>query len=231
MSPTSRNVLMIGGALILIALLLICGPLSDRLGDSGQGVHEAPPVAAGPPPDAIRTTDLVEAVAAGALVGRSMQEPEVAAASEDAAPVEAPVAVPVPVVSETPGSEGGGRPLPLVSAAAPMPIVASEEISGVAPAEQAAGAFDDQLASLLTSNDELAGPGPAVDRFPPPVAAAGAPLALDSAAQSFGFASGKLLQPCDSPGSGCRTVISGQNGGGGGVFLPSPPVLPPRGAS
>ena len=49
MSPTSKNALKIGGALILIALFLVCGPLRDRLGSGGKNVEEPPSVATGPP--------------------------------------------------------------------------------------------------------------------------------------------------------------------------------------
>ncbi|MBC8188150.1 MAG: hypothetical protein H8E78_08115, partial [Proteobacteria bacterium] len=61
MSPTSRNTLMIGGALILIVLLLVWGPLEDRFGTGGSKVDETPPVAAGPPADS-----------AGALAGAEL---------------------------------------------------------------------------------------------------------------------------------------------------------------
>ena len=139
MSPTSRNTLMIGGALILIALMLVCGPLSDRLGLGGKGVEEAPSVAAGPPVEEAEDELAVVAEVAGAAAG-----------------------------------------------------------AGVA-----ASAFDDTMAS----SDGLSAAGPVVDRFAPPVAAAdGSPLALAAAAQPFGIDSGNLLQPCDSPGSGCQNL-------------------------
>jgi hypothetical protein len=71
MSPTSRNTLRIGGALILIALLLVCGPLSDRFGSAGAAKQEAPSVAAGPPPDAAGP---LAAAATGALAGAVLGE-------------------------------------------------------------------------------------------------------------------------------------------------------------
>ncbi|HEB90091.1 MAG TPA: hypothetical protein ENI85_11010 [Deltaproteobacteria bacterium] len=66
MSPTSRNTLLIGGALIAIALLLVCGPLSDRFGRRGGDDQEPPAVAAGPPPDAVGAAG---AAALGGLAG------------------------------------------------------------------------------------------------------------------------------------------------------------------
>ncbi len=71
MSPTSRNTLMIGGALILVALLLVCGPLSGQFGSGGSTVEEAPSVAAGPPVDAGAA---LGAAASGAMAGARIGE-------------------------------------------------------------------------------------------------------------------------------------------------------------
>lgn len=210
MSPTSRNVLMIGGALILIALFLVCGPLSDRLGRGGKSVEEAPPVAAGPPVDAVDTTDVVEAVAAGALVGASIGEIEVAALEDVKAEADSVVVV------GDPGTGGGGRVRPAVSAGVPTTAAAGGEISGADADTDAAAAAAEALDDSIASGDELGVAGAVVDRFPPPVAAAGdSSLALAAAAEPFGIDSGNLLQPCDSPGSGCQNLSSGSIGGGG----------------
>jgi hypothetical protein len=108
MSPTSKNALKIGGALILIALFLVCGPLKDRLGSGGKGVEEAPSVASGPPlePVELDTTGAVEAVAVGALVGSSAPELETAAplpivTNEDDSP-----AIPIVVAATTAAAAG-----------------------------------------------------------------------------------------------------------------------------
>ena len=69
MTPTSRNSLMIGGALIVIALLLTCGPLSGLFGPDAAKV-EAPPVAAGPPEGEGESLDAA-AAAAGAGAGNN----------------------------------------------------------------------------------------------------------------------------------------------------------------
>lgn len=260
MSPTSRNTLMIGGALILIALLLVCDPLSDRLGRGGKSVEEAPSVAAGPPLDALEPADVLEAVAAGALVGTTVAPTDAATldAVGDVGDVKAAddSAVVADAGLEDPGDDtltaagvaaagvaagaagagmagdagtgGGGAVLPAVSAGVPTTDVASDEISGAAAAVAAASAFDDALASAMASSDELGGAGPAVERFAPPVAAAGgSPLALAGAAQLFGIDGGDLLRPCDTPGSGCRNLgAAAIGGGGGGRFQPSPPFNP-----
>ena len=134
MSPTSRNTLMIGGALILIALMLVCGPLSDRLGLGGKGVEEAPSVAAGPPVVEVESADAVEAVAAGALVGASNREPDVASLDEVKAEDEPAVVAEVAgaaagagVAAEgDSGAGGGGTVLPAVSAGVPTTDVADE---------------------------------------------------------------------------------------------------------
>ena len=82
MSPTSRNTLMIGGALILIALLLVCGPLSGRFGSGGSNVEEAPSVAAGPPSDGAGSLGVAATGAmAGAVMGAA--EADSLAADED----------------------------------------------------------------------------------------------------------------------------------------------------
>jgi len=263
MSPTSRNTLMIGGALILIALLLVCDPLLDRLGRGGKSVEEAPSVAAGPPLDALEPADVVEAVAAGALVGTTVAKTDAATlddvgAGGDASDVKAAddSAVVADAGLEDPGDDtltaagvaaagvaagaagagmagdagtgGGGAVLPAVSAGVPTTDVASDEISGAAAAVAAASAFDDALASAMASSDELGGAGRAVERFAPPVAAAGgSPLALAGAAQPFGIDGGDLLRPCDTPGSGCQNLgAAAIGGGGGGRFQPSPPFNP-----
>ncbi len=269
MSPTSRNTLMIGGALILIALLLVCDPLLDRLGLGGKSVEEAPSVAAGPPPDTLEPADVLEAVAAGALVGTTVAPTDAATldavgavgavgAGGDASDVKAAddSAVVADAGVEDPGDDtltaagvaaagvaagaagagmagdagtgGGGAVLPAVSAGVPTTDVASDEISGAAAAVAAASAFDDALASAMASSDELGGAGRAVERFAPPVAAAGgSPLALAGAAQPFGIDGGDLLHPCDTPGSGCQNLgAAAIGGGGGGTFQPSPPFNP-----
>jgi hypothetical protein len=216
MSPTSKNALKIGGALILIALFLVCGPLKGRFGSGGKGVEEAPSVASGPPLDPVEldTTGAVEAVAAGALVGASTPPLETAAplpsvTNEDDSP-----ALPIVVAATTGAAAGaavaadssggsGGSVLPPVSAGVPPTNVASEEMPGVAAAAAAVSAFDD---SMETS--DLGQAGSAATRFPPPVAEGGdALLALST--EPFGMDSGKLLQACDSPGSGCQRLTSG----------------------
>ena len=272
MSPTSRNTLMIGGALILIALLLVCDPLLDRLGLGGKSVEEAPSVAAGPPLDTLEPADVLEAVAAGALVGTTVAPTDAATlgavgavgdvgdvgaggdasdvkAADDSAVVadagmvdpgdDALTAAGVAAAGVAAGAAGagtagdagtggGGAVRPAVSAGVPTTDVASDESSGAAAAGAAASAFDDALAAAMASSDELGGAGRAVERFAPPVAAAGgSPLALAGAAQPFGIDGGDLLRPCDTPGSGCQNLgAAAIGGGGGGTFRPSPPFNP-----
>ena len=220
MSPTSKNALKIGGALILIALFLVCGPLSGRFGSGGKNVEEAPSVAMGPPlePVEIDTTGAVEAVAAGALFGTPDPAPEVVAPLEDVKAEDDLPALPIVVAAATGAAAGaavvadsaagsGGSVLPPVSAGVPP-----TNVSAVAPAAAAASAFDDSMASRDASGNA----GPAAARFAPPVAAAGDSL-LALATEPFGMESGSLLQPCDSPGSGCQNLNGGGGGGGGSV--------------
>jgi hypothetical protein len=226
MSRTSRNTLMIGGALILIALLLVCGPLSDRLGSGGSKIEEAPPVAAAPPVDAARALD---AAASGALAGGTLGEVRADAVAADAGvgagEVAAGTAIALgsTVAAVTADGAGSAAPAspPPVSAGVPSTPVAAEAPATAIPAlASAAGIFDDAVDSARDSNDGIGPAGRLVDRFPPPVAAA-----ADSGLRvASSLNDGPLIYPCDSPGSGCRNVAVG---GGprppGGV---NPPIIP-----
>jgi len=215
MSPTSKNALKIGGALILIALFLVCGPLRDRLGSGGKNLEEAPSVAAGPPlePVDFDTTPAVEAVAAGALVGILAPGVEAVAPLEDVKTEDDSPALPIVAAAVTgaaagaavaadSGSGSRGSVLPPVSAGVPQVSVVTDEIPGVAAAVAAVSAFDDSMES-----SDLGMAGTAADRFPPPVASEGDSL-LALSTEPFGMDSGNLLQPCDSPGSGCQRLKS-----------------------
>jgi len=234
MSPTSRNTLMIGGALILVALFLVCGPLSDRLGSGGKSVEEAPTVATDPPIDDLEPAAVADAVDAGALVAVPITETDVTAdddptliagmpiedADDDAlkgagiaAAGAAGAATGAGLASDS-GAGASTTALPEVSAGVPLVVppvnVAGSEPSGVDPAAAAAAAFDDSLAAAKVSGDGSGVAGPAVGRFPFPVAApGGSSQALAAAAQPFGIGSGNVLLPCDSPGSGCRNLNAG----------------------
>jgi len=222
MSPTSKNALKIGGALILIALFLVCGPLRDRLGSGGNNVEGAPSVASGPPlePVEVDTTDALEGIAAGVLIGTSASEPQAVAPLEDVEtkddlpvlPIVAAAAAGAAVAADT-GTGSGGTVLPPVSAGVPPTNVVADEIPGVDPAVAAASAFDESRASRDGPGGRA---GRAVNIFPPPVDAEGDSL-LALSTEPFGMDSGSLLQPCDSPGSGCQNLRGGGGGGGGSV--------------
>jgi hypothetical protein len=211
MNPTSKNTLKIGGALILIALLLVCGPLSDRFGSGGKKVEEAPPVAAGPPVDESHALD---AVVAGALVGSSVDDIEGAAVEDISDDDDLSVLVAAAAVAAAAagaatggsGSGGGGQALPPVSAgvpdveaALPIPVV----IPPVADVD-AADAFD----ASERSGDGMG--GTPNQRFAPPVAATGG-----GPVQPFALADSTTLRPCDSAGSGCGSASPAFIGGGG----------------
>ncbi len=236
MSRTSRNTLMIGGALILIALLLFCGPLSGRFGSGGQKVDDPPSVAAGPPVDATNATNAMEvadSAALGALVGASGAD---SSGSENGARLDASPAddelPPVVVLAAgdadegladaggvaagtaatDPDGTGGGVVLPPISAgppaATPVAAVGPDLADGTSDAVEAARAFD------AVDPDGI---GPASERFAPPVAAPGnRPFEI---AKIAGLGSGERL-PCDSPGSGCRNVRRGLTGGPGRIPNP-----------
>lgn len=235
MSRTSRNTLMIGGALILIALLLFCGPLSGRFGSGGQKVDDPPSVAAGPPVDATNATNAMEvadSAALGALVGASGAD---SSGSENGARLDASPAddelPPVVVLAAgdadealagaggvaagtaatDPDGTGGGVVLPPISAGPPAATTAAAAGPDLEDgAEDAGEAFD----AILFYEPGI---GPASERFAPPVAAPGnRPFDI---AKIAGLGSGARL-PCDSPGSGCRNVRRGLTGGPGRIPNP-----------
>lgn len=235
MDPKSRNrVLMIGGALIVIALLLVCGPLQDRLGSGGSGTA-LPPVAAGPA-DTLDEPTVEPApvpLAPDAAIETATTLDE---SAEEAAETPDAVAVPLP---RDPATGGAGAALETAAAAASAaasagepgtsasaPTAAASELPSVSaappPSPTAAAVFDDALAagSLGSAGDELGiGPaGPVSRRFAPPVASGG-PMALGiQAAQNFAIDS-SLLRPCDTPGSGCQNLVSAAG-------RPNPPIRP-----
>lgn len=245
MSPTSRNTLMIGGALILIALLLVCGPLTGRFGSGGSGVDTSPTVSAGPPAD---DSGAVEAASTGALIGASIAEIYGAAlddtkpdeeelmglggvgasagsGSEAAVPAAAVAGVAAGAAVASKSGSGGGADakLPAVSAGVPPVAAAAPIVAGLGAlaagggenADEAATAFDNSLASLSPL-------GPAKNLFAPPVAAerGGSP-------QPFGIDDASMLRVCDSAGSGCNSLkpvsIGGVGGGGVTPFKPGNP--------
>jgi len=198
----------IGAALILIALLLVCGPISDRMGGR-ESARKAPSVAAGPPvAPPVDPSGAVEAVAAGALVGASVAETDAAASGDGKAGRDLPM---VPVVAAATAGAAAGAAAAADSGtgggSVPPPVSA-----GVPATEVAADTFDESLDKAMASRDGL---GPAGMRFPPPVAASGdSGQAFASNAEAFLIDSGELLRPCDSPGSGCQNLKSASVSGG-----------------
>jgi hypothetical protein len=226
---------MVGGALILIALLLVCGPLEGRFGGEREGASEPPAVASGPPEHGL---DAVDAAAAGALAGAALGEnaaaltdagvaeeadrPVAVAAEAGAAEASAGSPRPEPAVvagvaagagAAAEGTSGGGGGAP-GSTASPLASELPPVSAGAAAATTAANTFDE-----ARSTSPSRGLGPAVDLFPPPVAG-DAPLAVASASQPFGFDS-TLLRPCDDPGSGCRNVSASA----GPLVVQTPPPV------
>ncbi len=241
MDPTSRNrVLMIGGALIVIALLLVCGPLQDRIGSDRSGTP-LPPVAAGPPEPAAERVPVQPAPNAAP---EAAPVPAVEPAVEES--VEGPAVVAMPVVSDS--AAGGDVALETAAAAGAAAAGASAAVETAAsapsvpaelpsvsaappPSPTAAAVFDDALGatSLGSVRDEVGvGPaGAAAERFAPPVASGGpVPLGIQ-AAQQFGIDS-SLRRPCDTPGSGCQNLVSAGGTGNPPIRPGVRPVPPPN---
>ncbi|MCP4905996.1 MAG: hypothetical protein GY910_13550 [bacterium] len=257
MRQTSRNVLMLGGALIVIALLLTYAPLEGLFG--GAGGDELPAIAAGPKADAAGP---LGAVVVGAAAGAKLGRTEVAALAESAESADSDEAANALVAGAVvagadagasaadasaaghgvAGGAGAGaaaattggtraapaKPKPVsrsapsaVSAAVPDTPVAAIVPDPAVAAAAAAGAASKAFDGAFDAGDD-APAGRVVDRFAPPVAAAGgSPLALASAARAFGTQAGGVRQACDAPGAGCRNVM-----GAAVNPIPNPPWIP-----
>jgi hypothetical protein len=211
MSPTSKNALKIGAGLIVIALLLVCGPLMDRFGGSGVAPPIAAPMVTAPP---VVEPDVLEAVVAGALVGNSAEEldPQLLAGvtgeqgAEKLPPV-VPAVVPAVVPIESKGADVSKSP-PSVSAAGPPVVLAATEPLGTPDTNAAPDAFD----TLLANNAGL--DSRAEDRFPIPVASGG------PQSNPFGQLDPGLPRPCDAQGTGCRDLHISGSGFIGAVVRP-----------
>lgn len=218
MDPATRNrVLMIGGGLVVIALLLVCGPLEGRFGGEKRGAERTPDVAAAPPPEPvvppvpeIDPTEAAGSVIAGATTGAAIGESALAdaagAAGKGASAPAVVAAPPVPVRGAGGGSGGGAgaakapsATLPAVSAAGPPAPVLPTPPSAEELAASAARDFDASLPSLLANLDGES----AASRFAPPVDSGPRVSPVAAAAQGFNNLS---LRPCDDPGAGCRNL-------------------------
>jgi len=235
MDPASRNrVLMIGGALIVIALLLVCGPLEGRFGGGQPGldaVETTPDVAAAPPASEapeIDPTFAGELEATDGLTGVAIEEGDLVKPIE-AQPIEAlPIAAVPPVVAvvpDRPPVKVAKEAAPTVTRAETPPVSAAGPdvpvalIAAVPTAgERAANDFDSSLADITNALDRDG--TKVVDRFAPPVDS-GPRVALSP--QGFNaFA----LRPCANPGAGCQNVQPRQRArptpAAGGSVIPSP---------
>lgn len=72
--------MLIGGGLIVVALLLTCGPMTNWFGIGDNGVNATPDVAAGPPAGSMNAAGSLAAATAGALAGGEVGNADVAAA-------------------------------------------------------------------------------------------------------------------------------------------------------
>lgn len=215
MDPASRNrVLMVGGGLIVIALLLVCGPLEGQFGEGQKTVEPLPPVAAAPPVPAIDPQALAEAVATGAVTGAVIGESDLGADIEEPAEAAARIAeavvppAPAPVVEHVRDAapkvadvtpKKSAPKLPAVSAAGPM-IAAPIGPTAEELAANAANDFDNSIGDAAKGFDSSV-----VDRFAPPVDSGPRISPVASAAQGF---NSLALRPCDSPGAGCQNVVA-----------------------
>ncbi len=179
MERASRNrVLMVGGALIVIALLLVCGPLKGRFGQGGE--DQPPAVAAGPPPADIAGT--VGMAAAGAAAGAAIGESDLNAAIADEAERDVAAA----------GAMAAAAAAAAASAAAVVDVAASD--AGAASATQADAATPSKPAdvdvaaagasqAIAESAAVASGAAGSSSSMLPPIAA-GVPITTLAAAQA-----------------------------------------------
>jgi hypothetical protein len=212
MDPASRNrVLTVGGALIVVALLLVCGPLEGRLGKKGP-VETAPSVASAPPEVAMPAVEEPEIVALPVLPVTDESEDK-GAVGEGASVVAAAPVVPLAGVAADDHDADVAKAPPV--SAGPPPVAVVPVVAGPSAAELAQNAFD--------SSSGDAAPTSLLDRFAPPVdsgpGTSTLALALD---QGFGAGGASMLRACDTPGGGCRNSLSS----GGPVNIPAgiPPI-------
>ena len=231
MDPTARNrVLLIGGALIVIALLLVCGPLEGRFGGGRPGIDavETPPDMAAAPPvleePAVDSTSATEAETTGELTDAAIGESDLTDPLE-AEPVEAlpvvppPVSPPVKVAKATAPTVARAVETPPVSAAGPevkappLVVVPTVDERATSVAED----FDSSLADMTNALDR--DDASVVGRFAPPVDSGPRVALAARGINSF------ALRPCDNPGSGCQNVQPRQRArptpAAGGSVIPS----------
>ena len=161
MTPTTRNSLMVGGVLIVIALLLTCGPIRGIFGagDAGTSADVAtsdatplPPVGAALP---VNTDAALGAATTGAVAGSQIGSADTAAVASEAPESVAPV---------------------LVAGAAAEAAGAAAEAAGAAA--EAAGAADEGASVAVASTDIVP---PAVSASPPSVPVSTSTMAVDPA--------------------------------------------------
>ncbi len=170
MSPTTRNTLMIGGALILIALLLVWGPLEGRFGTGGSKVDETPPVAAGPPAD---SAGALGAAAVGALAGAELGDAvsdvlaaaspdpcDEEAVSADGAEIDTSDCPPVAGEDDQDVLSGIGGPVVVAPGVAPKPAPAVVVAPRAPTPPVAAGVPDTKVAEPIAAATDPTPPTP-----------------------------------------------------------------------
>lgn len=232
MTPTTRNSLMVGGALIVIALLLTCGPIRGIFGagDAGTSADVATsdatplrPVGAALP---VNTDAALAAATTGAVAGSQIGSADTAAVASEAPETVAPVLVAGAAVAaaEAAGAADAGASVaaastdivpPAVSASPPSVPVSTSTMAGVvdpaialAASAAAASAFDDAFDHGFAGDmADMPAEGVVVGRFAPPVAAISSQLlALNGVERAVGIGAAGVRAPCDSPGVGCRKL-------------------------
>jgi len=203
---------MVGGGLIVVALLLICGPLEGQFGERSRAVdvaEEIPAVSAAPivPLETAQAETVIvpPVVAAVPAIDSALKDTGSASSTDSVDTAPAVVVAPVPVKSAPSDvADTASSSLPVVSA--PGPTVIAPIVSPLVPAlsnadRSAADAASEFDSSLADAGDVLdSSLGNVVDRFAPPVDSGPVVVMAAQAFNSF------ALRPCDSPGAGCQKV-------------------------
>ncbi len=187
MDATSRNrILMIGGALIVIALLLVCGPLGPQLGGDGSTTGEPPSVAAGPPQPVLDEADEDGVGVAGPGLETDGETGETASAARPQDGTEADETTALATAPSAAAEETGEQEDPAMPGAAGL-AAGTAAASGAAAAT--AGAATAGSGGAAAPSAAAGAPGPAGATGAETPVAAGAPAGAELPPVSAGVPS------------------------------------------
>lgn len=230
MTPTTRNTLVIGGGLIVIALLLTCGPMSGLFGSGEDATEtvasveaeiETPPVSAAPQVDEADAMAMAGAATSGAATGAGAGASGAAAAGLDGGAVGQAGAgdtADEPLVAAAAASGGSSTGAGVATAATAAGVGAATAGAGAAAGASGSGSSAATASQAATPPVSTAPPVPAVAVADTSAAdaAAGAASAFDDAYASLSGdgidAAGKVVDRFAPPVAAVPTGGLAMNG-------------------